>query len=341
MDSKEVIACKSLLDFEITNDTPWRLRLPEESQGQLPSFKKMMDDIVLFQHLWESKIGGLDPVVVEEAKENMLLYFTHNVNVEEGIGIQEQSGTKEIIDLVNEKAHPQAQGISPNMTRQLKQSLLKNKPGTKNLCEAWLELVQMATKERELDSTNCGLLEMELIKKINKTLMTGVIDETKMTAPGVFSTEERMTTFEGKEHHYPRKETQQEWEDTISNLLDQYNGLVEAIKKDLDKKINARAISSLFKCAAWFLFKLMSWHPFSDGNGRLCRLLASYILLLVIPFPSPIYYPFSDTKKYDYMKAIVRARDSQDHHPDHLAALMIESNWNAWKKILKDVGIQY
>ena len=117
----DFIACKNLLDFEIPNDTPWTLCLSEESQEQLPSFKKMMDDIVRFQHLWKSKKkGGLDPDVVKEAKINMLLCFIHIVNIEEGIGTQGQSDSEEIINLVNENAHSQAQGISPNMTRQLK-----------------------------------------------------------------------------------------------------------------------------------------------------------------------------------------------------------------------------
>ena len=181
----------------------------------------------------------------------MLFCFIHSVNVEEGIGTQEQSDTEEIINLVNENAHSQAQGISPNMTRQLKRSLSKNEQETENLYIAWLELVRMAAKERELDSINCSLLEMEeWINKIHKFFMTGVIDETRMTVPGVFTARERMTTFKGEEHQYPRKETQQEWESMILTLIDRYNGLIEAIKKDLVKQIDAHATSSLFKCAA-------------------------------------------------------------------------------------------
>ena len=349
--SNEFIACKNLLDFEIPNDTPWRLSLPGELQGQLPSLKEMIEDIVQFQRLWKSAKCGLDPSDIKAAKQIMLVSFIHSVNVEEGIGTQELSDTEEIIKHIDEgdigNARPHAQGISPYvcnhiMLRQMRKLLMKNVQETENLYNAWLELVQMAAEERNIDPTNCGLLEMkQCIIKIHKTLMTGVIDEKRMTAPGIFSTRERMTTFKGKEHQYPRKETQEEWESTISTLIDRYNGLIEAIKQDLVKQIDAHATSSLFKCAAWFLFNLVSLHPFSDGNGRLCRLLASYTLLLVTPFPSPIYNIFSDLKKGDYVDTIVRARDSQDHHPDHLTALLIESNWAAWQKFLKYLGINF
>ena len=79
------------------------------------------------------------------------------------------------------------------------------------------------------------------------------------------------------------------------------------------------------------MFELISGHPFGDGNGRLCRLLASYILCVVTPFPSPIYNIYSKTKTDDYLDALVHARKSDHMHPTHLAALMIESNWYAWK----------
>ena len=37
--------------------------------------------------------------------------------------------------------------------------------------------------------------------------------------------------------------------------------------------------------ASWALFTFVDIHPFNNGNGRLCRLVANHIMSLVAPFP--------------------------------------------------------
>ena len=335
-DSDNFIPCKDLIKYNIPDDVPWRSR---QTQPKMPIFQEMIGDIIRFRRLWKSGRRRLDPRVRIVAEFEMKSHFINHINIEEDIGTQELSATKKIMndmDTDKENAYPHP-GKSGHLDRS------KKNRETKNLYLAWQEVVRMAEEERKLDPTNSGLLEMkQCVNHLHKILMTGVITEAGQTAPGVFSTNVRWSSYNEKVHKYPQKDTQEEWETEISTLIDRYNALIEFAKKDLVQKIDkADGTFCIFKCAAWFLFNLVSLHPFSDGNGRLCRLLASYTLLLITPFPSPIYNIFSETKKDDYVEAIIRARTSPDKHPDHLAALMIECNWAAWKKFLEEVGIKY
>ena len=81
---------------------------------------------------------------------------------------------------------------------------------------------------------------------------------------------------------------------------------------------------SIFKSAAWLVFELLDLHPFSDGNGRLCRLLCSYVLSTCTPFPSPILGK--------YVHALIAARKFGCLH--ELTNVIIESNLTSWRMLL-------
>lgn len=147
------------------------------------------------------------------------------------------------------------------------------------------------------------------------------------TKAGQFSTESRVTTYKGNIHEYPRFETQQQVFDAVLLVVDRYNKLIHEIKtlpNPVDK------LTCLHKCAAWLLFELVSLHPFSDGNGRVSRLLCSYCLQSVTPFPTPVYSVFSDKVQEDYIDAIVTARNSDDRYPVDLTCILVESSWKTW-----------
>ena len=81
---------------------------------------------------------------------------------------------------------------------------------------------------------------------------------------------------------------------------------------------------SIFKSAAWLVFELLDLHPFSDGNGRLCRLVCSYVLSTCTPFPSPILDK--------YVHALITARKLGRLH--ELTNVIIESNLTSWRMLL-------
>ena len=67
---------------------------------------------------------------------------------------------------------------------------------------------------------------------------------------------------------------------------------------------------------------LLDLHPFSDGNGRLCRILCSYSLSKLNPFPTPIYSVWNDSPNDAYIEALVEGRNS----PGRMLNIVLTNN---------------
>ena len=110
----------------------------------------------------------------------------------------------------------------------------------------------------------------------------------------------RRSTFKGKVLRYPNFSSVDEAFKYVQILVDQYNLAFDKISLITN---DALRMDFLFRLAAWFLFEFLGLHPFSDGNGRVARMLCSYILMTVTPFPTPIYNIYSETTYSDYVQS--------------------------------------
>eukprot|EP00727_Mastigamoeba_balamuthi_P014767 m51a1_g9916 hypothetical protein (317) ;mRNA; r:135720-136670 len=97
-------------------------------------------------------------------------------------------------------------------------------------------------------------------------------------------------------------------------------------------------LGAAFKLAAHVVFGLLDAHPFSDGNGRLCRLLAAWLLALHHPLPLAMRPCAPDERGWRavYVGALCACRCSADRRPRDLAALLVESSWHAWHRTLAE-----
>jgi len=89
----------------------------------------------------------------------------------------------------------------------------------------------------------------------------------------------------------------------------------------------------IFKCAAELMVRFVSLHPYGDGNGRMCRLLANYVVGLITPFPvSPYSNKENRSSEKDYIDAIHRWRKNEEEGPHDLAAMLVEDAWHRWRE---------
>ena len=239
----------------------------------------------------------------------------------------------------------------------------ETKRETKNLMDVLRYFQNMITKEEEqqqrlgesgsdqpggrgdIEDIECiGLLEKSMLQEAHCLAVEGVATKKGRTKPGVFSNKPRLTTYKGKVYWYQQPE---DMTVAVDLILDRMNSLVT----DLNQKKNDKdKIEGIFKSVAWLVFELLDLHPFGNGNGRLCRVLCSYILssLTSTPFPSPLYFPCNENVEDDhsqcpqpckdaYEQALVDARESKTRHPCKLLTMIVECNWKMWKEFMKQI----
>jgi fido (protein-threonine AMPylation protein) len=127
----------------------------------------------------------------------------------------------------------------------------------------------------------------------------------------------------------------------ISNRMLQWTDAVN----DLVTALPAVTLPCAFQLAALVLFHSVDVHAFQDGNGRLCRILASAMLSEHHFFPVALQ-PLTASLGGDedssrrhlawrsiYIDAIEACRGDAARRPADLAALLIESSWAAWQRV--------
>lgn len=251
--------------------------------------------------------------------------------------------------------------ILENSTDSVDNSEDNKKKETINLLRGYWHLKNELKKFKDEEQSDFfGEIEVETcIQKCHEILMHDLIDNktTNKTAPGKFSVLPRSTSFAGQEFHYPSYATEEIAYKAVDTLVLEYNKMVVEISRNENKR---EKLECFFKCASVMLFGFLTLHPFSDGNGRLARLLCSNCLKLFCPFPTAIYNVFSPSNRDDYLTALVNTNQGLkisndqikyvddatkeaelvlEQKPKELCSLIIESNWFTWRQFLHKIGM--
>lgn len=132
---------------------------------------------------------------------------------------------------------------------------------------------------------NGGLLDHNVICDAHKFMMKTC---QSWCTVGQYSTKDRIVEFEGKLHSYAKSHS---IGNQMQMLIDEYNHKWSIIKDETRSKDKVKALGDLMHLLAWFVFTFLEIHPFSDGNGRLVRILYTYILEAYnFPFPVPLFW---------------------------------------------------
>lgn len=172
------------------------------------------------------------------------------------------------------------------------------------------------------------MLTVQEICDVHKELLDGLHSEC-----GNIRTTETYTHWHSGPFFYPKPEMAKE---LFYALVDHHNMYMEACPPD--RNTNEYTIY-IFKCAARLLFEFVDTHPFGDGNGRMCRLLANYVLGLITPFPVSLYHTHNQERsgRNDYLEAIVRCREHPEEGPRDLASMLVEGAWHGWESLFHNL----
>lgn len=100
---------------------------------------------------------------------------------------------------------------------------------------------------------------------------------------------------------------------------------------------NAKAkVGEPVEVAAQLLYGMVALHPFEDGNGRLCRLLAAYALMAAgEPFAVPLHNGHRKCRKH-YEKVLKHA--DFHHNTGQLAGFILECLVYKWRNLATNMS---
>ncbi len=275
----------------------------------------VIDEMLKFITEKRSRYEGLSKVAKDHCEKHfattMAVNFVHQASKAKCDDRKTFDGTEQLLEKYKDQDDPTLSHSDKeciNISRALRASFY-GQPD--DLESNWTEL------------RRSGQLTVDVVRDLHKTLLKGFENGGKIREREGDRGDVK-TSYGGKIHYYPIPEVV---EMKFYGIIDEHN--IHADHEDKDT-------AYIFKCAAWLFFELISLHPFYDGNGRVCRLLANYVVSLITPFPVSIYNTNStDRNRENYIDAIVLGRKDREKGLGDLASMLVESAYIGWKDLFQ------
>ena len=291
---------KCKIDYKFEENPQWR-------RDELPTTTEMVREIIEWRKRFTSPSESVQRRIDHHVKTAAVDYI-HNLNKGEMVGTQTRENTQEIIEKILRSEPDEREGKGKDYIE------------TVNI---YLAMSHLFTLHKEMEKK--GLITVQQVSYTHRILMKDL-----HRGRGEIRKTDVCTLWNGKNHDYPPHEVV---EALYYALIDHYNICIESVGQ-LDVE-SEKYTAGVFKCAARLMFDFVDTHPYVDGNGRMCRLLANYVLHITTPFPVAIYHSDESRSARDnYINAIVRCRDNPEEGPRALAAMLVEGAWYGWKKLI-------
>ena len=268
--------------------------------------KELLKEIADFATRYEKLPESGKKFCEKDFASAMAVDCIHHLNIGELVGTQSKDDTKDVLE-----------------------AFLSNNPNTDKTKKSHLEtmntyLAMKKMHEIRQEMAQSGYLTVDLIRSVHRELMKGLHKDN-----GEIRTTTVYTQFRSAIHMYPPPTVA---EQRLYALVDRHNIYVDSSPSN---KLSEEHISHVFKYAARLLFEFVDTHPFADGNGRMCRLLANHAISHITPFPVGLYHSEHPDRsgRDDYIEAIVKCRENPKEGPGELAAMLVEGAWMGWKSL--------
>ena len=297
------------LKFEFDERPPWRS--PDEKR----TTSEMLREIAEMMERYETLPEEAHKFSQNLFARAMAVDYVYNSNIGEDVGTQTKDETETLLEqlFVGKKLRVSEES--------------REKKETINTYKALRAIHEV---HDEMDKT--GMLTVQQVCDVHKVLLDGLHPNC-----GKIRKSEALAFCENGPSYYP---SPQIVEQLFHYAIDHHNIHMGALQSGSVATTTREKVEYLIKCAAWLLFKFVDAHPFSDGNGRMCRLLANYVLTLITPFPVALYHIHRSNRsgRQNYIDAIVECReDRPKQRPCKLATMLVEGAWWGWTYLFQNL----
>ena len=310
------------INFDLVELPTWK---PTPVTSGYVEMSDLLSEIVEYKRRYDSLPQKVQSHCNSTFAKLMAVEFVHKTNAGESVGLQSRQDVESVID-----AYANSHDISNNERGKIKE-INQRMMETINIYRA-LEYTSKLREEME----NTGKLTVQQICDIHSVLMAGLRDDAGEIR------KHRVYTLSGKNkeiHLYPEPAVaEQILYACVDHHCIQMSRHLERLSSP-NEQLSITNVEFIFKRAARLLFDFVDAHPFGDGNGRTCRLLANYVISLITPFPVVPCCGEGRNMKDDYLRAIIECRDHRDKGPGALASMLIEDTWRGWKRLFTSITL--